>query len=218
MKSFCIIGLNIFGETLTRTLVHQNRQVIVIDSNANLVTPMADLVTNAIIGDPTNEAVLKRAGVKDYECAIVCLDNLNDNVLCSILLKEIGVKYVIARAVSNSHKKVLEHIGINEVVFPEEDAGARLAFTLARDTVFDYMEFDGYKLVEVVTPKTWYGKSLKELELRTKYGVSVVAVRTEGSEAPIINPPPERTFARGERLTMIGADQYIDAFVKKIGR
>lgn len=223
MKSFCIVGLNVFGETLARTLAAEGRQVLVIDRDASLVTPLADLVTNAVIGEPSSESVLRAAGVQDYECAIVCeSENINDNVLESIILKELGVKYVVARAVNEGHRKVLNRVGVDLVVFPEQDMGERLGFTLSRDKVTDYMEFHGYKLVELKVPQSWYGKDLIQLGIRPKYGVTVVAVTRPdnapgGSGQVDVSPAPSRKFAKGERMTLIGSDTSIDRCIKVLG-
>ncbi len=223
MKSFCIIGLNVFGETLARTLAQEGRQVMIIDPDSSKVTPLADLVTNAVIGDPTMEAVLRTAGVQDYECAIVCeAENINDNVLESIMLKDLGVKTVISRAVNEGHRKVLSRIGVDRVIFPEQDTGERLAFTLARDKVTDYMEFQGYKLVELQVPKAWHGKNLIELGIRKNFGVTVVAVTlpdpSDGDNPQVdVSPAPGRKFSFGERMTLIGDDAAIDRCIKVLG-
>lgn len=219
MKSFCIINLNVFGETLAKTLAADGREVLIIDADANRVTPLADLVTNAVIGDPTSEAVLRAAGAADYECAIVCdADNVNDCLLTCIELKELGVKTVIARAGSDAHRKVLLKVGVDMVVFPEQDFGERLGFTLARDKVTDYMEFHGYKLVELAVPKTWYGKNLLQLAVRNNYGVTVVAVTSADGLAVDVSPDPARIFMPGEQMTLIGDDAAIDRCIRIMGQ
>lgn len=224
MKSFCIIGLNVFGETLAKTLAAEDRQVMVIDKDTNLVTPLADTVTNAVIGDPASEAVLRAAGVEDYDCAIVCeAENINDNVLESIILKDLGVKYVVARAVNDGHRRVLERVGVDLVIFPERDMGERLGFTLARDKVTDYMEFRGYKLVEMKVPSSWWGKDLIQLGVRPKFGVTVVAVtlpdKGPGKPGQVdVSPAPTRKFSKDERMTLIGSDAAIDRCVATLGK
>lgn len=142
MKSFCVIGLGKFGVALARTLAEDGKQVMVIDIDEDKVNMLADTVTHALVGDPTNEGVLRSAGICDYDCVIVALaDNVNNNILLTIMLKEMGVKNLIVRAISDGHKKVLEKIGADMIVFPERDTGERLAVTLGRDNVTDYMEF-----------------------------------------------------------------------------
>ncbi len=216
MNSFCIIGLGKFGHTLAVSLAESGKQVMIIDNDPTVVTPLADLVTNALIADPTQESVLRAAGVADYDCAIVCdAANINDNVLITIMLKELGVKYVVARAINEGHRKVLSRVGADLIPFPEHDAAERLGFTLARDRVSEYMEFHGYKLVEILVPKSWHGKDLIQLEIRHKYGVTVVAVTLPDGQVDV-SPAPTRKFTYGEKVTLIGDDTAIDHCIRRL--
>jgi trk system potassium uptake protein TrkA len=140
MKSFCIIGLGKFGTSLANALVANGKQVMVIDTDSEKVTEIADRVTNAVIGDATNINLLKASGVADYDCAVVCMtENISDIILVTIQLKELGVKHVISRAVSDGHKKVLSHVGADEIVYPEYDMGERLAFRLSHSSITDFV-------------------------------------------------------------------------------
>jgi len=213
MKSFCIIGLNKFGESMAMTMASEGRDVLVIDEDADRVNAIADFVTNGVIGDATNESVLRRAGVREYDCAIVCLGKvLNDSIMLVIALKELGVKFVVARAVSDSHKKVLERIGADLVVFPEQESGERLGVTLAHDNVTDFMEFKGFQMAEVMIPKSWEGKTLIELGIRNKYGITVVAVHDVDGNVTV-SPAPTRVFKEGELVNVIGDDAAMTKFI-----
>ncbi|MGI6167649.1 MAG: potassium channel family protein [Eubacteriales bacterium] len=214
MKSFCVIGLGKFGQSLAETLSKSGCQVMIIDTDADKVTAMADIVTNAVIGDPTNESVLRAAGITDYECAIVCLtSNINANVLLTIMLKELGVKKVVARALNEGHRKVLERIGADLIVFPEQDMGEKLGYMLTKDNVTEFIEFSGYKIIELSVPREWQGKSLVDLELRRNFSVNVVAVsRADG--VVDVSPQPDRVFLAGDKVTIIGADKDIDRLMK----
>lgn len=216
MNSFCIIGLGKFGTSLANALVDANKQVMVIDSDAEKVTLIADNVTNAVIGDATNINLLKASGVSDYDCAIVCMtSNISDIILVTIQLKELGVKYVISRAVNDGHKKVLEHIGADEIVYPEHDMGERLAFRLSNASITDFVQFKGYKVVEMAVPDEWVGKDLITLNLRKSYGVNVIAVRyTDGMID--VSPSPTREFKAGEIVSVVGDDHDIDSMTAKI--
>ena len=135
MKSFCIIGLGKFGMTLAETLANEGKQVMIIDVDPDKINLLADKVTHAVIGDPTNETVLRQAGVKDYDCAAVCMTgNVNTNVLLTIMLKELGIKNVISRAANEGHKKVLERIGTDMIIVPEQDMGIKLGNMLSRSS------------------------------------------------------------------------------------
>jgi len=214
MKSFCIIGLGKFGQTLAVTLAHEGHQVMVIDTDSAKVTALADIVTNAVIGDPTNEAVLRAAGVRDYGCAVVCFtQNINENILITIMLKEIGVPKVVTRALNEGHQKVLEHIGADMIVFPEQDMAEKLAYMLAKENVTDFIEFSGYEIVEMHIPDGWVGKNLVELDLRKKYKVNVIAVSGEDGKNADVTPAADRLFKSDERVTVIGNKRDIDKLV-----
>lgn len=215
MNSFCIIGLGKFGTSLALNLVKHGKQVMVIDNDADKVNAIADIVTNAVIGDATNENLLRAAGVADYECAVVCMTcNTSDIILVTILLKELGVKKVIARAVNEGHKKVLERIGTDEITFPEHDAGEKLAFRLSKRSVVDYVQFAGYKIVEILVPSEWIGKNLMELNPRRKFGINIIAVTAAESAKPNVSPAPDRPFCEGDRVVVIGTDKDIEKLAK----
>lgn len=213
-KSFCIIGLGKFGYSLAQTLIDEGNQVMIIDTDEEKIASLADSATNAVIGDATNEKVLRAAGITDYDCVAVCLSgNLNDNVLLTIMLKDMGIKKVISRAHNESHKKVLERIGADVIVVPEQDMGEKMGYMLSRDNVTEFIEFSGYKIVEMLVPKAWIGKNLMELEIRRKYGVNVIAVVSAEDNKPNVSPSPTRPFADGDKISIIGTDKDIEKLV-----
>lgn len=216
MNSFCIIGLGKFGTSLANALVDAGKQVMVIDTDSEKVTEIADRVTNAIIGDATNMNLLKASGVVDYDCAVVCMtSNISDIILVTIQLKELGVKYVISRAVNEGHRKVLAHIGADEIVYPEHDMGERLAFKLSNESITDFVQFKGYKVVEMTVPESWVGKDLITLNLRKAFGVNVIAVRYNDGRIDV-SPSPTREFNAGEIVSVVGDDNDIDRMTEKI--
>lgn len=213
-RSFAIIGLGRFGQTLAVNLAKTGHQVLVIDIDEDIINVMADTVTNAVVGDPTNEAVLRAADVHEYDCAVVATaESINDSVLITILLKEIGVKQVVARAGSEQHARVLEKIGADMVVFPERDMGEKLVHILDRNNVLEYIEFsDTHSIVEVAVPKAWIGKSLVELNVRRNYGVTVLAVGDD--RGTNISPDPNRKFRGDETVALLGENKDIDKITK----
>ena len=216
MNSFCIIGLGKFGTSLAGALVKAGKLVMVIDTDPEKVTLIADTVTNAVIGDATNINLLKASGVADYDCAVVCMtENISDIILVTIQLKELGVKYVISRAVSDGHKKVLEHVGADEITYPEYDMGERLAFRLSHSTITDFVQFKGYKVIEMAVPESWVGKDLITLNLRKSFGVNVIAVRYNDGRLDV-SPSPTREFNAGEIVSVVGDDHDIDKMTQKI--
>lgn len=219
MKSFCIIGLGKFGTALAVRLAEEGNQVMIMDTDADKVSALADITTNAVIGDATNENMLRASGVSDYDCAVVCFTgNINQNVLLTIMLKELGIKRVVARACNDGHRKVLEHIGANTIVYPERDMGEKLAFMLTKDNVTEYIEFSGYKLIEMKVPDEWSGQNLIDLDVRRKYGINVIAVTRAGDDAIAdVSPAPTRLFSKGEKMSVIGADKDIEKLMKQFG-
>lgn len=217
MKSFCVIGLGKFGMTLAETLVENGKQVMVVDINADRVNAIADLVTHAVIGDPTNETVLKAAGIADYECAIVCIaGNINDNLLLTMMLKELGIKKVVSRATNEGHARVLERMGADMIVFPEQDMGEKLANLLSRNNVTEFVEFRGYLIVEVKVPSSWSGKNLIQLDIRRRFGVNVLAI-TDSSGNVSVSPLPTRPFEEGDRMSVIGTEKDIQKLTRQLG-
>ena len=216
MNSFCIIGLGKFGTSLANALVCAGKQVMIIDTDTEKVTMIADSVTNAVIGDATNMNLLKASGVADYDCAVVCMtENISDIILVTIQLKELGVKHVIARAVNDGHKKVLEHVGADEITYPEHDMGERLAFRLSHSSITDFVQFRGYKVVELIVPDEWVGKDLITLNLRKAYGVNIIAVRYTDGKIDV-SPSPTRPFGAGEIVSVVGDDSDIEKMTGRI--
>ena len=214
-RSFCINGLGRFGQTLARSLAQTDHQVLVIDESDDVINAISDIVTNAVVGDPTNEAVLRAAGVNDYDCVVVATaGNTNDSILTTLTLKDMGVKQVVARASSDQHRRVLEKLGADMVVFPEKDMGEKLVGLLDRNNVLEYIEFsETHAIVEVAVPEKWVGKSLAELSVRKKYGVTVLAVNDPKSGMNI-SPDPYKPFAADETVALLGEITAIDRITK----
>ncbi len=215
MKSFCIIGLGCFGQMLADTLIRNQHQVMVIDSNAERAALYAERCTDVIIGDATSEDVLRASGVSNYDCAVVCLsENANDSILTTLLLKDLGMRRIVARANSELHRRVLEKVGADSVVFPERDMGEKLAYLLERSNVMEYIEFsEDYSIVEIRVPSSWIGHSLIDTNVRRKYDINIIAVTSEDGH-PDITPRPERVFSKGDQITLIGKNETIDKLMK----
>lgn len=219
MNSFCIIGLGKFGTTLAVTLASEKKnQVLVIDSDKTVVSSIANSVNAAVVGDPLNIDVLRGAAVADYDCAIVTwASNFDDSTLLTLMLKDLGVKKVIARASSDNHKRVLEKIGADMVVFPERDMGERLANIISRKNAIEYIEFSGDCLIaEIAAPKKWIGKNLIQLDLRSKSEVSVIAVTDPKTGEVSVTPNPKLPIKEGAMLTLIGKKYAVDKLTNLI--
>ena len=167
MKSFLIIGLGRFGEALARELFRLGHEVMVVDKDEDAVTRIADYVTHSLVADVRDENVLRTIGARNFDHAIVAFsENIQDNILVTLMLKEMGVRDVISKGTNDLHVKVLKKIGADRIVFPESDMGVRLAQTLSSGNIIDYIEIsENYSISEIATPKKWIGNSIKKLDI-----------------------------------------------------
>ncbi len=215
-KSFCIIGLGKFGTSLAENLATQGARIAVIDSHTELVNSFSDITDTAIIGDPTNEDVLRAAGVSEYTYVVNCIADLDESLLVTLNLKELCHGKVIARAASEQHKKILEKLGADLIVFPEQDMGVRLSQRLIRSNVLDYLEFaEGYSIVKIKVPEKWVGKSIVDLDVRNQYGITVLAVG-RGNEPLDVSPDAHAPFSAVDTVTVLGSEEIVDRFISHV--
>jgi len=216
LNSFCVIGLGSFGMTIARKLAELGNEVMVIDEDAKKINSIADDVAIAIEGDVMDEHTLRASGLADCDCAVICLSGrINDTILLVMMAKEMGIPHVVARANSELDCKVLKKVGADEVIFPERDMGERLAHSMERSDVLEYIRFsDMHSIVEKTVPASWVGKTLIEVNVRRKYGVNIIAICNEDHSKINISPEPERLFREDDMITMIGSDKSIDKLVK----
>lgn len=216
-KGFCVIGLGNFGFHLATTLFKARHDVLVIDESQEKVDFIANNVTNAVCGDATNEAVLRAAGVKGCECTIICMENnLSDSILITLLLKELGMKRIVVRATDERQKKVLLKVGADMVVLPEKDSGTKLAYTLSKRGVVDFFVTSGdFSIVEILTPKSWVGKSVIDIDVRKKYNLNIIAVSAPGEEKLDLLSDPNHIFAVNELLVVAGDTKAMEKLTKR---
>ena len=166
MKTFVVIGLGRFGNAVATELCTLGHEVLAIDADPEKVQKVVDLVTHAVTGDARDAAVLRALGVRNYDCAIVATGNdVGNSALITLNLKEMGLKHVVCKAQSHVHRKVLEKIGADRVVFPEYEMGLKLAQGLSSSNVLNFIELSvDFGIVELAVPKVWIGKSIRELD------------------------------------------------------
>ena len=209
MKSFIVIGMGRFGSALACELTELGNEVLAIDENEDAITRVADSVTHAVVGDAKDENVLRSIGARNFDCAVVAIaGDIQDSVLVTLMLKEMGVKTVIAKAQSALHMRVLERIGADRVVFPERDMGQRVAQNLAASNIIDFIELsDDYSIMEISCPERWFGKTLKDTNVRGLYGINVIAVRGgDDAHKVTVSPPANYEFQSGDVLVVIGGN------------
>lgn len=209
MKSYFVAGLGRFGIRVASELCRQGCEVMAMDVDPELVAQVSNMVTHAVVGDAQDKDVLKALGVADLDCAIVAIgDNLAASVLATMNLKELGVPYVICKASDATHQRVLEKMGADRVVIPEQEQAIRLAKSLATPNVLDYIELsDDHGIIEVSTPAAWSGKNLRELNVRAKLGVNILAIRRGGKID--VSPAADYVIADGDIAVVLGGSQAL---------
>ena len=214
MKSYVVIGLGRFGQTLARQLCLLGAEVLAMDTNNDLVQQVADEVTHAVVGDAQDKDVLRALGVRDFDCAIVAIGtNLAASVLTVMNLQELEVPYIICKAHDETHSRVLKKLGVDKVVIPEQENAARLARSLNSHNVLDYIELsEDYGILELPAPKGWIGKTLKELNIRAKLGVNIIAV--ESGKKTNVSPSADYQILEGDIMVVLGDNYSLEAVQK----
>ena len=214
MKSYIVIGLGLFGEALAKQLCRLGAEVLVMDVRSELVQQVANDVTHAVVGDAQDKEVLRALGVRDMDCAVIAIgDDLAASVLIAMNLQELGVPHIVCKAHNETHRRVLEKLGIQRVVIPEQENAQRLARSLHSHNVLDYIELsEEYGILEVPAPKRWVGKTLKELDVRAKLGVNIIAV--ESGRETNVSPAADYRIAAGDILVVLGDNYALEAVQK----
>ena len=214
MKSYIVVGLGRFGTEVARQLYKHSCEVLAIDRNPELVNQVSSDVTHAVVGDARDKGVLKALGVENFDCAIVAIgDSLGDSVLATMNLKELGVPYIVCKAYDETHRQVLMKLGANRVVIPEHEQANRLAKSLSSTNVLDYIELsDAYGIIEVPAPTSWIGKNLKELNVRAKLGVNIIAIK-HGDEINV-SPGADYEITPGDIMELLGDSKALTAVQK----
>lgn len=209
MKSILLIGLGRFGRHIALKLNALNHQVMAIDHNEERVNALLPFVTNAQIGDSTNEEFLAALGVGNYDACIVAIgDNFQNSLETTYLLKELGARKIIARASKEMQEKFLLRNGADEVVYPEKQLAAWTAIRCSSEHILEYIELDDeYAIFEVEIPSDWSGKSILELDIRKKYGINILGVRTNGKLN--MNITPNTVLGHGTSVLVLGQEKAV---------
>lgn len=214
MKSYIVIGLGRFGSEVARQLCELGCEVLALDSRSELVQQISQDVTQAVVADARDKGVLKALGAGEFDCGIVAIGNsLADSVLATMNLKELGIRYIVAKAYDETHRHVLQKLGADRVVIPEQENAFRLARSLSTPNVLDYIELsEEYGIVEVPAPILWADKNLRELNVRAKMGVSIIAVKRGGEIA--VSPSADFRIRQGDIIVILGDTDALNAVQK----
>jgi trk system potassium uptake protein TrkA len=211
-RQYAVIGLGRFGTSVAHRLYTAGQEVLGIDISEERVENAELSVTHAVIADTTEEEGLKSIGIRNFDCVIVAIGNdMQSSILTTLLLKELGVEKVIAKALNKNHGQVLTKVGADWVIYPERDMGERVANQLLSPNMLNYIELSKeYNIEEIILPMSMKGKSLRELDLRAKYNISVIAIVSNGEI--IIAPSPDQNIHEKDMLLVVGNKEDLAVF------
>lgn len=209
MAYYVVVGLGRFGHYLSLTLAERGADVVVIDKDVNAVEAVKDKVFQAVIGDGTSRNVLENLGVANAEVVVVALGpKMEESLLTVHNLKEIGVKRIVAKANSDAHGKILEALGADEIVFAEKETAVRVGHRLGNRNLLDFLPLnDRYSIREIVVPEHFIGKSLRELDLRSRFEVNVIAIKRMEE---ILFPGGESLLNSNDHLVVLGSEKALN--------
>lgn len=209
MKSILIIGLGNFGKHIASKFIENGHEIMAIDHNEDKADAAVEMIPHILIGDATDERFMKGVGVSNFDLAVIAIsDNFQATLEITVLLKDLGCKYIVARASRDSHKKLLLRNGADYVSYAEREVAERLAISLGNDSIFDFIELtEEIGIYEVSVPKAWIGKNVVELNIRNKYRVNVLATKENG----VVNPMPgaSHLFKSSETVMVMGKQDDI---------
>jgi trk system potassium uptake protein TrkA len=225
-RSFAVIGLGRFGSAMATSLAALGHDVIGIDGDADKVRELADVVSLSMQLDATDERALRAAGIKDVDVAVVSIgEAIESSLLVVTLLRELGITEIVAKAVTPLHGRILEKLGVTRVVFPEREMAIRIAHSLVVPNVLDYIELSkDFSIVEVPAPPEFVGKTLRDIGLRSRFGLTTIAIkhaaRAGQKDGTNIAPGPDDVVQAGDILSLLGSNErlgQLDRMLKKAG-
>ncbi len=214
MKTFAVIGLGRFGSSLAVTLARMGHEVLAVDTDPDKVEDIIDYVTHAVQADATDDDALHELALKSFDVVVVSIgQDIQTSILVTVMLKDIGVKKVVAKAQTELHGKVLHRVGADEVVFPERDMGERVARALVSENIIEQINLSPeYSIVELITPDSYVGKTLVQIGFRNKLGVTILAIR-RGNDI-VISPGADAEVRQNDVLVAIGHNDKL----KRLGK
>lgn len=216
MRSFAIIGLSSFGYHLCKNLSELGAPVMAIDVDAEKIDDIKPFVQKAVVADAKDKDTLKSLGMEDIDVVVVTVgEPIEVSILITLYLREIGVKEIIAKVITEDHAKILDKLGVSSVVFPERDMAKRIAYTLRRSILLDYVSLgEGYSIVEMGAPSDWLGKPLAALDVRRQYNIQIIVIKDVLSDKVVIIPGGDYVLKDSDILVMVGRDEDLERVEK----
>jgi trk system potassium uptake protein TrkA len=219
-KKFGVIGLGHFGFHVAFTLYEEGHEITAIDLNKDKVQAVKDVSSFAIVGDAANKEFLEAQGIKDMDAVVVSTGSRSHlSTLITLYLKELKVPRILVKAISEDHGRILERIGASDVIYPEKDMAIRVARNISSPNILEYIPLaEEYSLSEMSAAKGLRGKSLRELDLRNKFQIMVIAIKDVLTDAFIPNPSPDYKIKDSDVLIILGKTDDIDAALDKVAQ
>ena len=211
MKRFAVIGLGKFGFYMAKALFEEGNEVVAIDNNKIRIQAIDPFTTEALLLDATDKEALTALGLENMEAVVLSTGlNISNSILICLYLQEIGVKKVLVKALDDDHAKILRRVGATDIIHPERDMAIRVSRNLSHPNILDFLPLaDEYDMLQVDPPREFVGKSLKELNLRAKYNVHIIAIKELVPENMVLVPPAGFVIKDSDILVMLGKTQDI---------
>lgn len=216
-KSYAILSTGRFGNHLARLLAENGQDVLVVDDSHEKLQPIEDIVNKTIVADVTDEDVLKEVGIRNFDVVVIgSAQDLERNLMATTLCKELGCEYVIAKAATELHGKMLAKLGVDRVIYPDIDSAKRLGRSLLSKSLLDYISVSDYfSIIEIVAPKEFIGKTVADLKLRNRFNVNVVLIKS--IEGDIEVPERDHEMSKNDVLVIMGKNDDLTKFQKAYG-
>ena len=209
-KQFVVFGLGRFGQSLAVTLAESGYEVMVVDKDEERVQEISTLVTQAVQADVSDMETLKELGVRNFDVAIVAIGkDMQASIMATLLLKELGIPYVVAKASTEIHKKVLKKIGADRIILPENEMGRRVATNLMAGNIIDYIQLSkDYSIMEINILPEWENHNIRELNIRANYGINIIAIESDGNIN--ITPGSDYVLQKEDLLVVVGHNKALE--------
>ncbi len=210
MKQIAVLGLGRFGRSLAKSLEDMGHEVLGVDANEEIVDEMSEVLTNAVQANVQEENALRQLGITNFDVVVVSIGgDIQASIMTTMLLKEMGVPYIVCKVTTDLHAKIVSKLGADRVIFPERDMGIRLARSIANSDILEFIELSSeHSMLEIHTPQDWAEHTIIESNVRARYGIYIVAIR-RGDEM-IVTPGPSETLHKGDILIVIGSNDQLE--------